>query len=461
MEIRTTLARVSILVGVLAIAGAAADAQDLTLRGTVVTPTAVINAAAVTIKGTHIVSVGPVKAATRGVAIDGVIFPGLIDLHNHLTWNVLPDWHPGRTFTNRSQWRSAADYLAATETPYGKMMDRRAGCDMNRFGEVKALVNGATATVGSYGPGNDPARNRCIDGLVRNMDYAANLTPSAQINHEPFSNYVDPLNVGEADARRIRGTGPAVLHVAEGTDRAAHDEFQQLKDRQFLRRGVSIIHGIALTPADFADMALAGAGLIWSPHGHFVLYGRTTDIVSALKAGVTTAIGPDWSPTGSAGMIEEIAFANRYNATSLNHAISDATLVAMATANPAMLAGVGAQLGSIETGKLADLVVLKRKGANPYQALLAATPGDVQLVMIGGEALYGDRVLMRLLLPRATLEDITICGEPKALHIAAGNAAYDSWANTHRRLTGLMKTLGIAPSALAACVTDPLPRRRP
>jgi 5-methylthioadenosine/S-adenosylhomocysteine deaminase len=165
-----------------------------------------------------------------------------------------------------------------------------------------------------------------------------------------------------------------------------------------------------------------------------------------------TAIGPDWSPTGSAGMIEELRFAYRYNTTSLNHAISDAALVAMATINAAKLAGVDGRLGSIEAGKVADLVVMKRHGANAYDALLQASPGDVQLVVIGGEPLYGDRALMRQLLPQATLEDLTICGQPKALHIAPGNAAYDSWANTERRLTSVMKGLGIAPSALATCV---------
>ena len=34
---------------------------------------------------------------------------------------------------------------------------------------------------------------------------------------------------------------------------------------------------------------------------------------------------------------------------------------------------------------------------------------------------------------------------------ALGNAVYDSWANTRQRLTSLMISLGIAPSALASC----------
>ena len=415
-----------------------------------------LNAAAVTIRGSRIMSVAPVSANTPGIAIDDIIFPGLIDLHNHLTWNVLPTWRPGRTFTNRSQWRAAADYLAAAEKPYAAMVGKGAACDMNRFGEVKALVNGGTMTVGSLGPGNDSKSNQCIEGLVRNVDYAADLASPPVMNREPFKNAVFPLDLNVADAAALRAVPAAVLHVAEGTDAAAHDEFRRIKENQFLRKGVSIIHGVALDAADFRDMARAGAGLVWSPHGHFVLYGRTADILSALAAGVMTAIAPDWSPTGSAGMIEELNVANRYNTKSLNSQISDAALVSMATINPATLAGVDGQLGSIEAGKLADLVVVKRRGANVYQALLTATPGDVQLVMIGGEPFYGDRRLMETLLPRATLEHLTICGQEKALHIAAGNAAYDSWQNTRLRLDIVMKSLGIAPSALATCVAGRL-----
>ena len=444
-------------------AAAPVAAQDIILKGTVVTPTTVLNAAAVTIKGNRIASVTAVGANAPGIATDDVIFPGLIDLHNHLTWNVLPDWQPGRKFTNRSQWRTAADYLKATGTPYDKMRDKGAGCDMNRFGEVKALVNGATATVGSLAPAPDnPKQNACIDGLVRNVDYAADLTSPPVMNHEPYRNFVDPLDLNAADAALVRGTDPAstvpgtlhaaVLHVAEGTDAAAHDEFRLIKERQFLRRGVSIIHGIALTLPDFADMARAGVGLVWSPHGHFILYGKTTDIVGALNAGVLTAIGPDWSPTASHGMLEELNFAYRYNTTSLNHKISDSALVAMATINPAKLAGLDGQLGSIEAGKLADLLIVKRRGATAYEALLTAGPGDIQLVMIGGVPVYGDRALMTQLLPKATLEYLSICGQPKALHIAPGNAAWDSWQRTHERLTAVMKGLGIAPSALVSCM---------
>src|SRR5476649_113322 len=80
-------------------------AQDLTLKLTVVTPTEVVDSAVVVIKSGRIEAVGPAAFTAEAVAIDGVLFPGLIDLHNHLTWNVLPNWTPPRLFTSRYEWQ--------------------------------------------------------------------------------------------------------------------------------------------------------------------------------------------------------------------------------------------------------------------------------------------------------------------------------------------------------------------
>src|SRR5215831_12042331 len=80
-------------------------AQSLVLRATVVTPDAVITDGVMTIEGATITSVAPSSVTSpRAVEVDGVIFPGLIDLHNHLTWNALPRWRPPHLFSDRYEW---------------------------------------------------------------------------------------------------------------------------------------------------------------------------------------------------------------------------------------------------------------------------------------------------------------------------------------------------------------------
>src|SRR5262245_66301191 len=70
---------------------AGAQVQQLVLRGTVVTPTEVIADGAVSISGSRIAQVEPFVARSQtAVETDSYIFPGLIDLHDHITWNFLP-----------------------------------------------------------------------------------------------------------------------------------------------------------------------------------------------------------------------------------------------------------------------------------------------------------------------------------------------------------------------------------
>src|SRR5262245_25499938 len=200
-----------LLVSTLVVASrAVAGAQDFALKATVVTPTNVIESAVLTVKVGKIDSVSASGSGSRAVVVDGVVFPGLIDLHNHLTWNVVPNWQPPRTFTNRYEWQETPDYALRLSCFYNAMVNAVAACDMNRFGEIKSLVNGGTVTVGSYGPStSDPTRNRCILGLARNVDFAAEVGSAPTLNQEPFRNFVFPFELGAADQQLIRDVDPS------------------------------------------------------------------------------------------------------------------------------------------------------------------------------------------------------------------------------------------------------------
>ena len=64
--------------------------------------------------------------------------------------------------------------------------------------------------------------------------------------------------------------------------------------------------------------------------------------------------------------------------------MTDADLVAMATRTPAAMLGWDTQLGSLEAGKRADLLVVAATTGNPYTRLVDATEADLRLVMIDG-----------------------------------------------------------------------------
>jgi hypothetical protein len=69
--------------------------------------------------------------------------------------------------------------------------------------------------------------------------------------------------------------------------------------------------------------------------------------------------------------------------------ISARDLVTMVTSRAASVAGLGDQLGSIEVGRAADLVVLARTDTDPYESVCDSAPSEVELVLIGGDLAYG------------------------------------------------------------------------
>src|SRR3546814_18992441 len=97
-----------------------ADEALLALRGRVVTmddDDTVIDHGIVYIRGAHIAAVAdeddPPPAGVEGVRprkVGGSIYPGLIDLHNHLSYDALPKWQVPASYKNRNPGGGPADY---------------------------------------------------------------------------------------------------------------------------------------------------------------------------------------------------------------------------------------------------------------------------------------------------------------------------------------------------------------
>src|SRR5690349_2281912 len=127
------------------------------LRGTILTPTEVLDDSTVTVTDGVISSIGSndsVAPGTRVVGVSGIIIPGLIDLHDHLTWNIFPRWRPPVPVKNRYEWQALKAYDAALRGPQAALIKAGLGCDMERYAEIKAIMGGATSVVGSLAPPN-------------------------------------------------------------------------------------------------------------------------------------------------------------------------------------------------------------------------------------------------------------------------------------------------------------------
>jgi cytosine/adenosine deaminase-related metal-dependent hydrolase len=422
---------------------AALGAQTVALTGTVVLPDGAVEHGTVVIDEGRIIASGANVTAPKDakvIAIDGVIAPGFIDLHNHLTYNVLPRWKPNEEFGNRYEWQQKPVYGELISAPHAEMSGLGLECEEERYAELKAIAQGETAVVGS------------VHGCSLDLDRELDVDPRLGAGLGRIINNVFPLEMTEAalaDAKAALSATPRVsllIHVSEGSphDAAAAREFTMFKARGLMRPGVSVIHGVAIPAFGFAEMAKAGVGLVWSPRSNIELYGDTANVAAAKGAGVTMALAPDWSPTGSVGMLGELGYASVWNQGQRPASFTERELVEMATANPAKLVGLEGQIGSLAAGHAADIVVVRRTRPDAFAALTHAAPEDVLLVMIGGEAVYGDPELLKTATGHAG-ERVKVCGVEKAFSAEARFAA------TEAKLAPALRQVGRGLAALAEC----------
>lgn len=394
----------------------------IVLRGTVVTPDGFLKHGYVGIVNGRIVSVSekqPDLPDAIRVNTEGIILPGFIDLHNHVPWNVLPRWRPGRTFADQPEWADSPEF-GQFRAPFDHLVET-SFCDMNAWGELRALVGGTTSIMATR-------QLPCIHGQVRNLDFNSGFYGTTELNREHLFNAAGfrlppPSDVAGrtafVQAARFFIANPfyeaLAMHVAEGTDAYAEEQFTFLRSQALLNPKGILIHGISLGASDFQAMAAAGTALVWSPRSNLELYGATADIAAALDAGVEIALGPDWAITGSSNMLDELQTAAQWNQEHLGGRLSDRQLVDMVTSVPARIAGIDDEVGAIRPGLRADLVVLTGEPDDPYGAPLNASPAGVQIVLIAGVPLYGDRELMERFWDPVDLEEILLPDAPKTL----------------------------------------------
>jgi cytosine/adenosine deaminase-related metal-dependent hydrolase len=330
------------------------------------------------------------QAAPR-VNSGGLIYPGLIDLHNHLLYNSLPLWtEPARTspWTSHNQWVDAPTYPTAVSAP-ARLLGAAAGRPLLHYVETRALVGGTTSIQGNpkgaTPPDNDLTRNIDTEKLGTTQDFirVRTIVATTLADLQP---YVQAVNQG-------RGF---ITHTAEGTQAALRNEFTLLDQAGLLRQQLMIIHGGALTGPDFQRLAVGDATLVWSPFSNLWLYGATADITAAKAAGVRIGLGSDWAPSGTRNILWELKVADLWNQTQPTPVFSDQDLARLVTANPgqALSRLWPHPVGTIQAGALADLVVVANRHPDPYRNLIQATETDIRLVLVGGRPCYGTRPLM-------------------------------------------------------------------
>jgi 5-methylthioadenosine/S-adenosylhomocysteine deaminase len=328
--------------------------------------------------------------ATR-VDTGGLVYPGLMDLHNHMAYNCLSLWlapdHPS-AWTTRNQWPNDKDYKPAISLPANALCHAD-GKSVLKYVETKAAVGGVTAMQGSA------KLSHPFEGfMVRNVEFETFGGAKKSVN-QSVREFESPDQY--TAAKKDLDEGHAFLyHLAEGTDPSLIKDYDGLRDHGCLEPKFIGIHSTALGPGQFTEWHATanGGAIVWSPFSNLWLYGKTTDVVAAAKAGLIVCLGADWSPSGSKSVLGELKVADLHNKAVLDGALSDHDICAMVTCNPARALGWEQQVGQLKTGLHADFVVMSDKGKEPYRTLIESVEADVQLVAINGYPIYGTAHLM-------------------------------------------------------------------
>ncbi len=87
----------------------------------------------------------------------------------------------------------------------------------------------------------------------------------------------------------------------------------------------------------------------------------------------------------------------------------------MVTSGAAAIAGLDAHLGTLAAGRPADVLVLERRLADPWENVVEALPSWVELVTIGGMPLYGRADWVGALTGQPPREQVWAWGKQMAL----------------------------------------------
>jgi len=164
-------------------------------------------------------------------------------------------------------------------------------------------------------------------------------------------------------------------------------------------------HCVWVDEAEQAVMADRGVKVLHCPGSNVKLGSGLAPVVELRARGISVSLGADGAACNNRlSMFDEMRLAATLQAIRRGPgALTARDVVWMATREGARAVGLDAEIGSLEPGKRADLIVVDRDaphlapGGDPYSLLVyAATAHDVRTVVVDGALLVDEGRLTRL-----------------------------------------------------------------
>jgi len=399
----------------------------------------VIENGAVAITGDHIVGVGTraeidarFQAKQRLDRGDAILAPGLINTHTHAAMSLfrgiaddvrLQDWL--EKFIFPAEAKNVSPDFVRWGTRLGCLEMLLGGTttftDMYYFEDVVAEAAkeaGMRGVLGETIIGFPVADNKTPgDALAFTERYLVRfrndpLVVPAVAPHALYTNSDETLKASRALADKYNA--PLLIHVEEtkkevdDTMAARHMTPVQVLDSLGVLTGRTVAaHCVWANDADITILKQRNVGVAHCPSSNMKLASGAAPVVKMLAAGIHVGLGPD-GPAGSNNdfnLFEEMDLAAKLQKvmTLDPQALPASTALEMATIGGARALGMEKEIGSIETGKRADLMVVRldRPNAVPMydaisQMVYALKAEDVRDVMVNGRPVVRDGKILTL-----------------------------------------------------------------
>jgi len=283
--------------------------------------------------------------------VNAIIFPGLINSHDHLDFNLFPQlgnkMYPSYAEWGRHIHKTYTNEIAAILKIPKELRER--------WGMYKNLLCGVTTVVNHGEP------SRITDPLL-NIHEKPQSIHSVRFEKNWKKKLNNPLQINR----------PAVIHIGEGTDIAASNEVNQLLKWNLLNRKLIGIHGVALTP----PQAKSFKAIVWCPQSNYFLLGVTAKI-NRLKKSTQILFGTDSTLTGNWDIWNHIRMARK------TQMLTDEELYQSLTTKAAAVWKLNT--GNIQEGFNADLIIVRAKtNTNGLTSFYDTRPDDILLVIHQG-----------------------------------------------------------------------------
>ena len=372
----------------------------------------------------------------------GIVLPGLVNTHTHLPMTLfrgLADDLPLNIWLNEHIFPAEKENINPKSVRYGTLLacsemllsGTTTCCDGYFLEEIVAeAVNdsGMRAVLGHGvidfpAPGvADPSENikTAVAFVKKWLGVSPNIIPSI-FCHSPYTCSTRTLK----DAKTAADNEGLLfqIHVSE-----TKQELNQIQSEHrmtpveyldsigILDANTLLAHCVWIDDHDIEIIAKQNAKISHNPESNMKLAAGVAPVPRFLDSGITVGLGTDGcASNNNLDLFQEMdTTAKLHKVISHDPTVMDAkSVIIMATIGGAKAIGLGNEIGSIEVGKQADLIIIDTDKPhltplyNPVSHIVYAASGsDVRDVLVAGEFLVRNRKLLTLDLDE-TLERVT------------------------------------------------------